>query len=352
MSRPKPVISSVHLAPKLLDAATPSTDPIRVALTCLATAQLLTSRYASHGARQLRELADDHNLDRVKAISLLWEDFTEEFEYLAEVVNPLVGWADSPGDTDAEATRRCCAILSKLEISDCLAANRGELLTGVFLTMLPDAERAALERIFVPIGEMAQMTAQQGLRDDAYLLDINCGGGGREIGIILDMLRRGQNPANLTMILTEQNALAAAMAAINMATYGMPRLVMMVTDTPWEDTDSLTSSIKILHGGIDAAFFTPTIRNLRLEIEEKGDEEALAAVDAMIATLGSDEYMIGGGPSGGGTAMVQVAKTGAHRIMVEVGDGDPEPPPGPAKKAPRKKPASKLNYDPSLDGAE
>lgn len=268
------MLTAEKLAAKLKGAATPSTDPRLVGVTCLATA-LMLMQFGAHGERQLRQLADDHNPDRISDMSMLWEDWAKEYGYLIESVNPLIGWADSPITEDHEAVRRCFAVLSKLDITLTLRANWGELLAPVFLFMSDDDDKVALNRIYQHMDTMVAEAAATAVPERGAIGHVNAGAGGREIGIMFDMRRRGQDPTTVAFVLTEEDPLVAALCVINMAIYGAERLVMGVIGDPDQALGFVLAS-KRYAGELHGLWLTNTAKSLEHFIERDSIEPALA----------------------------------------------------------------------------
>lgn len=303
------MLTAEKLADKLKDAAAPSTDPRLVGVTCLATA-LMLMQFGAHGERTLRQLANDHNPDRISDMSMLWEDWSKEYGYLTDVVNPLIGWADTPGPDDDQAARRCFAILSKLDIALTLRANWGELLAPVFLFMSDDDDKVLLNRIYQHMDTMVAQAAESAVPERGLVGHINAGAGGREIGIMFDMRRRGQDPSSVGFVLTEEEPLVAALCGINMAIYGAERLVLKVMENTNEAIEFVHEARAVAGGRFDGLWLSNTRKSLEQMINE-GDMDAETA-----AKLREDMELCGG------VIEISLVERELTRGLIEDADGN------------------------------
>jgi len=206
-------------------------DERRVVLTVLATCLGLLGA-PDWLMRQWLVRVAAGDVDAAQTTRHMLDGQAEAFPYLQGMLDPLTGWLDEAPEHARESLGEAYGALLEVDLRACAQAPEagGDLLGPVYTVLRSRAEVTGNGAFYTPASLCRLISQLAPVSEGGRVLEPACGTAGMVVSQARAMRARGECPESVEWVLQDLDPTALALAGVNAAAHGLPRVRLLLGD--------------------------------------------------------------------------------------------------------------------------
>lgn len=156
----------------------------------------------------------------------------QAFPYLRGMLDPLMGWLEEAPEHARESLAETYGVLEGVDLRACVEAPEagGDLLGPVYTLLRGRPEVAGNGAFYTPASLCRLISRLAPVREGDRVLEPACGTAGMVVSQARAMRARGECPERVEWVLQDIDPTALALAGVNVAAHGLPRVRLLLGD--------------------------------------------------------------------------------------------------------------------------